>query len=208
MRRVFFSFKYDDVWQSNIVRNSWILASSTERQAFGFVDAAEREALKRKGDAAIARWIRQQMSGTSVTVVLMGARTCESRWVRFEIEESVRERKGLLGIRIHEIKNASQEKWTDSSYSLVEIGLNSVPENMFDKFLVTRGTKIDDFIFSSMPTDAMPTDVKWKPDAYILEQISSKPLSSYYQTYDWKRDNGRENIASWIERAAKTAGRS
>jgi len=33
----------------------------------------------KQGDAAIARWIDQQLHGTSVTVVLVGAYTCASR---------------------------------------------------------------------------------------------------------------------------------
>jgi len=32
-------------------------------------------------------------------------------------------------------------------------------------------------------------------------------LSSIYPTYDWVNDNGRDNIGSWIEAAAKKAGK-
>ena len=34
-----------------------------------------------------------------------------------------------------------------------------------------------------------------------------RPLSDIYQTYDWIWDNGYQNIANWIETAAKKAGR-
>lgn len=34
-----------------------------------------------------------------------------------------------------------------------------------------------------------------------------KRLSEVYRTYDWINDNGRENLGSWIEAAAKQAGR-
>ncbi|WP_164015241.1 TIR domain-containing protein [Pyxidicoccus trucidator] len=33
------------------------------------------------------------------------------------------------------------------------------------------------------------------------------PLSTLYKTYDWVRDNGYANMLSWIEAAAKAAGR-
>lgn len=33
------------------------------------------------------------------------------------------------------------------------------------------------------------------------------PMSSLYKTYDWVRDDGYNNIATWIEDAAKAAGR-
>ena len=84
-RRVFFSFAYEDVWRANVVRNSWVTQG---KEAAGFVDAAAFESLKRNGDRAIQNWIDSQINGTSVTVVLVGAETCYSRWVKYEIEKS------------------------------------------------------------------------------------------------------------------------
>ena len=102
-RRVFFSFKYKpDVSRAMVVRNSWVTQG---KEAAGFVDAAEFEQIKRRGDAAIRRWIDNQLHGTSVTVVLVGSRTCLSRWVKYEIEESERIGNGLFGINISKIKD-------------------------------------------------------------------------------------------------------
>ena len=102
-RRVFFSFKYKpDVSRAMVVRNSWITQG---KEAAGFVDAADFEKLKRQGDAAIKRWIDTQLKGTSVTVVLVGARTCSSRWVKYEIEKSKQIENGLLGIDISKIND-------------------------------------------------------------------------------------------------------
>lgn len=84
-RRVFFSFKYEDVSRAMIVRNSWVTQG---KEAAGFIDAANFEALKKKGDTAIQNWIDGQLKGTSVTVVLVGAATCASRWVKYEIAKS------------------------------------------------------------------------------------------------------------------------
>ena len=102
MRRVFFSFKYEDVSRAMIVRNSWITQG---KEAAGFVDAANFEEIKRQGDAAILRWINNQLNGTSVTVVLVGQDTCNSRWVRYEIKRSIEIGNGLLGIDISKIKD-------------------------------------------------------------------------------------------------------
>lgn len=102
-RRVFFSFKYKpDVSRAMIVRNSWVTRG---REAAGFVDAADFESLKRQGDDAIKRWIDGQLNGTSVTVVLVGEKTCSSRWVKYEIEKSKALGHGLLGIDISKIKD-------------------------------------------------------------------------------------------------------
>ena len=104
-RRVFFSFEYEhDVSRAMVVRKSWVTQS---REAAGFVDAADFEEVKRGGDAAIKRWIREQPRGTSVTVVLVGSHTCASRYVQYEIEQSEASGNGLLGIDISKLKDLS-----------------------------------------------------------------------------------------------------
>jgi hypothetical protein len=106
-RRVYFSFDYErDVWRTNQVRNSWVTKGSGE--AAGFWDAAEFEEVKRKGKDAIRKWIVGQLQGTSVTVVLIGAKTSDSEWVNYEIEQSHQRGNGLLGIYIHDLKNELQ----------------------------------------------------------------------------------------------------
>ena len=103
MRKVFFSFKYkDDVSRAMVVRNSW---GTQGKEAAGFIDAANFEKIKRQGDTAIQRWINNQLNGTSVTVVLVGQRTCSSRWVKYEIEKSIEIGNGLLGIDISKIED-------------------------------------------------------------------------------------------------------
>jgi hypothetical protein len=101
-RRVFFSFEYSDVSRAMVVRNSWVTKG---REAAGFIDAAEFEKLERRGDAVIRAWIDGQMSGTSVTVVLVGAKTCASKWVRYEINKSIERGNGLFGIDISKIRD-------------------------------------------------------------------------------------------------------
>jgi len=102
-RRVFFSFKYkEDVSRAMVVRNSWVAQG---KEAAGFIDAADFEKLEKQGDNAIRNWIDKQLEGTSVTVVLVGEKTCGSRWIKYEIEKSIKERKGLLGIDISKIKD-------------------------------------------------------------------------------------------------------
>ena len=104
-RRVFFSFEYEhDVSRAMVVRNSWVTQG---KEAAGFVDAAVFEEVKRGGDAAIKRWIREQLNGTSVTVVLVGSHTCGSRYVQYEIDQSKARGNGLLGIDVSKIKDLS-----------------------------------------------------------------------------------------------------
>ena len=106
-RRVFFSFEYEhDVSRAMVVRNSWVTQG---KEAAGFIDAADFEEVKRGGDVAVKRWIRNQLSGTSVTVVLVGSHTCSSRYVEYEIEQSEARGNGLLGIDVSKIKDLDGE---------------------------------------------------------------------------------------------------
>ncbi len=109
LRKVFFSFHYQrDVWRVNPVRNSWLMKPDHETSKF--LDAAEREKVWRGGESAIKTWINEQLNGTSVTVVLIGSQTAGRQFVNYEIEQSHKQKKGLLGIYIHQIKNNNQQQ--------------------------------------------------------------------------------------------------
>lgn len=101
-RKVFFSFKYDDVHRAMNVRNSNVIGGVMKS---GFIDKAEFEKVERQGDKAIQTWIDDQLQGTSVTVVLVGANTNKSKWVKYEIEQSVARGNGLLTIDVSKISD-------------------------------------------------------------------------------------------------------
>src|SRR6266478_2355983 len=80
-RSAFFSFYYKkDVARANQVRNSWV--TKGDKEAAGFTDAAAFEEVEKGGDAAIKKWINSQLSGTSVTVVLIGSETHQREYVK------------------------------------------------------------------------------------------------------------------------------
>ena len=103
-RRVFFSFHYErDIFRVSQVRNSGVTKGNYEQA--GFIDHADWESLERQGDDAIKRWINSQLSGASVSVVLIGAETFDRHWVNYEIQQSYADEKGMLGIYIHNLKD-------------------------------------------------------------------------------------------------------
>ncbi len=107
-RQVYFSFEYEqDITRANVVRNSWVTQG---KKAAGFFDKAELEEVKKYSEASIKKWIDDELKGTSVTVVLVGQKTCSSKWVRYEIDQSKKLGKGLLGIDISEIADFSGRK--------------------------------------------------------------------------------------------------
>lgn len=104
-RRAFFSFHHArDAWRAGQVRNSWV---TKDRESAGFWDAAAWEEVKKKGAAAVQKWIDEQLVGTSVTVVLIGNQTSQREHVKYEITESHKRGNGMLGIYIHNVKDAN-----------------------------------------------------------------------------------------------------
>ncbi|MHC4277707.1 MAG: TIR domain-containing protein [Planctomycetota bacterium] len=67
---------------------------------FTFFDRSLLSRVDSEDEAYIRRCIRDEMHGTSVTVVLIGNKTHISKWVRWEIEESDDQNNGLLGIKL------------------------------------------------------------------------------------------------------------
>ncbi|TAF97589.1 MAG: TIR-like domain-containing protein [Cytophagia bacterium] len=121
VRRVFFSFHYEnDVWIANIVRNSWVTKPNTETA--GFIDAADFEEVKKGGDSAIKRWIDNQLNGTSVTVVLIGAETSNREYVKYELEKSYARGNGIVPIYIHKVKGRNGYQSSKGSNTFGEIG--------------------------------------------------------------------------------------
>ena len=108
-RKVFFSFKYEDVHRAMNVRNSNVIGGVIKS---GFIDKAEFEKVERDGDKAIKNWIDNQLHGTSVTVVLIGANTNLSKWVKYEIDQSIARGNGILTIDVSKIKSLDEQTTT------------------------------------------------------------------------------------------------
>ncbi len=174
-RVVFFSFDYDDVWRVNQVRNSGAFIGE---QRSGFRDKAEYEQVKRTGDAAIKQWIRKQMHGCSVTCVLIGTDTHRSRWVNFEIAESIANGMGLLGIYIHSLRMPNEER-------------DAVLDMLFQPH-----NPLDDH---SMP----PTD--WLEQLFPVkasDRFETRTWEPRESLFPWANDLG-----AWVDEAARRAGR-
>jgi hypothetical protein len=102
-RKTFYSFHYDaDNWRASQVRNMGVIEGNVP------VSDNDWETVKKGGDTAIKKWIADQISGKSCTVVLVGQNTAERKWVLYEISESWNAGKGVVGVRIHSLKDKNQ----------------------------------------------------------------------------------------------------
>ena len=100
-RRVFFSFHYDiDIWRANQVRNMGVVEGNEP------VSGNAWESVKKGGDAAIKRWIHEQMGRRTCAVVLIGSRTAGRKWIDYEIAKAWNDGLGVVGIHIHNLENS------------------------------------------------------------------------------------------------------
>lgn len=122
-RKTFFSFHYDvDSWRASQVRNMGALEGNAPCSDNNW------ETIKKGGDAAIEKWIAAQLSGRSCTVVLVGGQTASRKWVIHEIKESWNAGKGVVGVRIHGLKDQAGN-------------LGAYGSNPFDQLSLKNGTQ-------------------------------------------------------------------
>lgn len=196
MRRVFFCFDWDDVWRVNQVRNSWVTKGNYK--IAGFVDKAEIEKVKHQTDEEIRNWIDEQMKGASVTCILIGSKTDESKWVKYEIEKSIEQKKGLLGVLIHNLKDGAGKTDKRGANPLDNYNENDFGENVKNALVGGgAGWGLARLVF---PQFVIPATLF----GAALTLLAS---NDDYRIYDWTADDGFNNLGDWIEKAAEQVGR-
>jgi hypothetical protein len=117
------------------------------------LSANEWQKLERSGEAGIKRWIDAQMSGKSSVVVLIGRFTAGRKWVKYEIEKGWNDKRGVVGVYIHGLKDLSGNQ-------------DAKGRNPFDDFTVCSGKKTLSAVVKAYdPPYTSSTSVY----AYILE---------------------------------------
>ncbi|MBL7981933.1 MAG: TIR domain-containing protein [Flavobacteriales bacterium] len=109
-RKVFYSFHFaNDFWRTQQVRNIGVIEGDAP------VSKNDWEEVKKKGDANIEKWIEDHLSGKSCLVVLIGSETASRRWIKHEIKRAWSLGKGVVGVRIHNLKDQDSKQSTAGS---------------------------------------------------------------------------------------------
>lgn len=120
-RQAFYSFHYvPDNWRVSQVRSIGIIDGNRP------ATDNDWHTITSSGDAAIKRWIDDQMQYRSCTIVLVGADTAGRKWINYEIEKSWTKKMGIVGINIHNLKDAKSNQSTQgrSPFNLTVNGLD------------------------------------------------------------------------------------
>ncbi len=103
-RQVFYSFHYKpDCHRAAQVRNIGVIEGNKP------APDNDWETIVGAGDEEIKKWIKEQMKSRSCTIILVGSKTANRKWINHEIVKSWDAGMGVVGIRIHGLKNLNQE---------------------------------------------------------------------------------------------------
>lgn len=155
-RKIFYSFHFDnDVMRVQQVRNMGVVEGNTP------VSPNNWEEVKKKGAAAVEKWIDDNMSGKSCVVVLIGTDTHKRPWVTHEIKKAWEDGKGLLGIHIHNLTCPNNGKCTKGT-------------NPFDQFTFKQGDKVvTPKVYDPKSTDAY-NDIATNLSAWVESAIKQR----------------------------------
>ena len=98
-RRIFISYQHKDKMRGK----GFNLLQYNKNVELEFTSRHFLDPVKSKNKEYIEQKVREQMKGTSVTVVLIGRDTKNSKWIPWEIEQSIKNDNGIIAIRL---KNA------------------------------------------------------------------------------------------------------
>jgi hypothetical protein len=93
-RHVFISFAAEDIDAVNLLRGQ---AANSENE-LEFDDYSVHEPYESKDEDYIKRQIRARIQRASVTMVFLSKHAAASKWVDWEIRESIRQGKGVVGV--------------------------------------------------------------------------------------------------------------
>ena len=121
-RKVFFSFHYKpDNWRASQVRNIGKVEGNSP------ASDNDWEAVTKGGDKAIKKWIDEQMFGKSCLVVLVGAKTAGRKWINYEIKKAWDAGKGVVGIYVNKLKDASGDTAAKGRNPFSDFSVNDKP---------------------------------------------------------------------------------
>jgi antiphage defense system Thoeris ThsB-like protein len=101
-RRIFISYQHKDRMKAkgfNLLRhNKNVEVDFVGRHLLDPVNSTNQQYIKSK--------IKDMLHGTSVTAVLIGSETCDSKWVQYEIEKSLEKDNpnGIVAIRLEDAR--------------------------------------------------------------------------------------------------------
>ncbi|HKO20348.1 MAG TPA: TIR domain-containing protein [Acidobacteriaceae bacterium] len=141
-----FYYKLDN-WRVSQVKN----IGAIDEQPI--LSANRWEEIKKKGEDAIKDWIESNMKGRECLIVLVGSQTSGRRWVKYEIRRACERGIGVMGVYVHNLKDADGRQAVKGSnpFDGITVGGKSITgyAKMYDP-PYTKSTEVYDYIGTNM----------------------------------------------------------
>ena len=158
-RQVFFSFQYKpDNWRASQVRSIGKIEGNSP------ASDNDWETITKGGEAAIKKWINQQMRGRSCVVVLVGTNTAGRKWIDYEIEKAWNDGKGLLGIHVNKLRDARRKTSAKGANPFSHFRVDNKPMTQLVKCHTPAGVS----------STAAYNDIKENIEDWIEDAIDSR----------------------------------
>lgn len=156
-RSIFYSFHFaNDVMRVQQIRNIGALDGNEP------VSANDWESVRRRGDAAVQRWITDNMNYRQCVVVLVGTATAHRPWVKHEIRNAWEDNRGLFGIHIHNLKCPRS-------------GVCAKGPNPFDQFTFPDGSRLSGVVDCYDPNPLYAyTEIATNMEAWVERAIAQR----------------------------------
>lgn len=207
-KNVFFSFHYDDVvsFRANVVRNSGILKRNAGNHIFS--DGSIWEESKSKDPSDLKKLIQKSgLYGTSISVVLIGEKTSERRWVKYELVKSFEKGNGIIGIHINRIRGKNGYITQKGNNPLDKIGFYLDEDSNTIMFYEVKNGKWVPYIDLKTINNKKSNSIYFEKQSSFSKFLNGSKFNKFYkfsdffETYCWVNDNGNENFEAWIEKA-------
>jgi hypothetical protein len=96
-KKVFVSYYYDENNQYKNLLKAW---DKNDRFDISFVDTSVDVSIRSKNESVIKRAISRKISESDIVLVIIGKKTHQRKWVRWEIEKAAQLGKKIVAVKI------------------------------------------------------------------------------------------------------------
>jgi MTH538 TIR-like domain (DUF1863) len=145
---------------------------------------------------------------SSVVCVLVGSDTWWRRWVRYEIARAIVDGRGLLAVHLNSIRSQHPDHAsTRPQSSKVHGGRQVSTWEPVRYYPFERKLNTATWQFEWVRYEDYTREVKLPRWLAVPDPGLVMPLASYAGEYDYMTHDGHKNIGTWLDRAARRAGR-
>lgn len=113
-------------------------------------------------------WIAEEMTGKDAVVMLVGGETASRKWVKYEIEKAWEDKKPLVGIRVHGMRD-------------LQGNLGSYGEDPFTKVFDADGKPLSTYIHLHNPSGA-DSKSRLRDDPRLLRDVGQRGREAFLVT--------------------------